>query len=426
MAGRPALTLRARVVLPVSAPPIDDGAVSISGGRIAAVGRWREVSRKNSGEVLDLGETLILPGLVNAHCHLDYTDMAGMIPAPRHFTDWIKSITTLKAGWSYTDYAESWINGAHQLLRHGVTTVADIEAVPELLPEVWAATPLRVFSFIEMTGVKSRRSPRAILHEAVETIERLPRSHCGAGLSPHAPYSTTPELLAVSAAIARRRDWRLVTHVAESAAEFEMFTAGRGAMFDWLARNGRDMTDCGHGSPVQQLERLGVLDENFLAVHVNCLGKDDAEILGKRGVHVAHCPRSHAYFGHKKFPREDLERAGVNLCLGTDSLATVAKPRRQAVELNLFTEMQALAAADSTLPAKRIVEMATINGARALGLSGQAGELMPGTCADLITIPFAGGLRETWRAVVHHPGPVAAVMIGGEWALPLDNAHERS
>ncbi|MBI5772880.1 MAG: amidohydrolase family protein [Verrucomicrobia bacterium] len=426
MAGRPALTLRARVVLPVSAPPIDDGAVSISGGRISAVGRWREMARKISGEVLDLGEMLLLPGLINAHCHLDYTGMAGMIPAPRHFTDWIKSITTLKAGWSYTDYAESWLHGTRQLLRHGTTTVADIEAVPELLPEVWAATPLRVFSFIEMTGVKSRRAPRAILHEAVETVERLPSAAGSAGLSPHAPYSTTPELLAVSAAIARRRGWRLVTHVAESEAEFEMFTAGCGAMFDWLARNGRDMADCGLGSPVQQLERLGVLGENFLAIHVNWLGKDDAELLGKRGVHVAHCPRSHAYFGHRKFPREELEQAGVNLCLGTDSLATVKQSRRQRVELNLFAEMQALASADAALPSRTIVKMATLHGARALGLAGQAGELIAGANADLIALPFDGPLKAAWRAVVQHQGLVTASMIGGEWALPPDKPHDRS
>lgn len=423
MAG-PALLLRARAMLPVSAPPIDDGAVAVSGGRLTAVGRWREVSRGFSGKVLDLGSTLLLPGLINAHCHLDYTGMAGMIPAPRRFTDWIKSITTLKAGLSYTDYAESWLNGARQLLRHGATTVGDIEAVPELLPDVWAATPLRVLSFIEMTGVKSRRAPRAILHEAVETIERLPRSRGGTGLSPHAPYSTTPELLAVSAAIARQRGWRLVTHVAESVAEFEMFTRGGGAMFDWLARNGRDMADCGRGSPVQHLERLGALDENLLAIHVNYLAGGDAEILGGRGAHVVHCPRSHAYFGHRKFPREELERAGVNLCLGTDSLATVVKPRRQPVELNLFAEMQALASVDAALPSRSIVNMATINGARALGLAGRVGELAAGAAADLIALPFDGPLKGVWRAVVQHQGPVSASMIGGQWALPPNQRHD--
>ena len=92
---------------------------------------------------------MILPGLINAHCHLDYTGLAGQIPPPRTFTDWIKSIMTAKAGLSYTEYATAWLRGARELLESGVTTVADIEAVPELLPEVMESTPLRVISFLD-------------------------------------------------------------------------------------------------------------------------------------------------------------------------------------------------------------------------------------------------------------------------------------
>ena len=103
------------------------------------------------------GEVVLLPGLVNAHCHLDYTDMAGELPPPRTFTDWIPLITAAKTAWGYSDYARSWLRGAHMLLRNGTTTVADIEAMPDLLPELWDATPLRVFSFLEMTGIRARR-----------------------------------------------------------------------------------------------------------------------------------------------------------------------------------------------------------------------------------------------------------------------------
>jgi cytosine/adenosine deaminase-related metal-dependent hydrolase len=194
-------------------------------------------SLRAGDEVVELGDRVLLPGLVNAHCHLDYTDLAGEIPATRLFTDWIKSITTAKAGRIYADFAQSWLRGAQMLLRTGTTTVADIESVPELLPEVWLATPLRVFSFLELTGVKSRREPRCILEDAVLKIQSLPASRGGAGLSPHAPYSTMPELLRLSSAAAREKGWRLVTHVAESDQEFEMFQHARGAMFDWLQRN---------------------------------------------------------------------------------------------------------------------------------------------------------------------------------------------
>jgi cytosine/adenosine deaminase-related metal-dependent hydrolase len=359
----------------------------------------------------------LLPGLVDAHCHLDYTNMAGQFPPPKVFSDWLKVITSAKSQWSYSDYAESWLDGAHMLVRTGTTTVADIEAVPELLPEVWDSTPLRVLSFLEMTGIRSRRAPQAILQEAVDWIDSLKHSRCGAGLSPHAPYSTLPELVRLSARTARKRKWCLTTHVAESLQEFEMFASGRGEMFDWLQRNARDMSDCGLGSPVQHLERCGALGENLLAVHANYLRGKDAALLGKRKVSVVHCPRSHLYFRHGPFPLRQLTRAGVNICLGTDSLASVFKTRRQSIELNLFEEMRALAAAQEGLSPREILDMATINGARALGMKGKIGELSPRAFADLIAIPFSGKVADIYDSVLHHKGNVAASMIEGQWAI---------
>src|SRR5581483_11209002 len=151
------MILRARTVLPITAPPIENGAVVVSGNQIDAVGKWTDLkSDFSSEEIFNLGEVVLLPGLVNAHCHLDYTDMAGQLPPPKTFLDWIPQMLAAKAAWSYTDYARSWLNGAKMLLQTGTTTVADIEAVPELLPEMWNATPLRVFSFLEMTGVRSK------------------------------------------------------------------------------------------------------------------------------------------------------------------------------------------------------------------------------------------------------------------------------
>src|SRR5256884_9488964 len=219
--------LRARVVLPVAQPPIDDGAVLVSGQRIEAVGRWKDLRSRGAGPVVHLGGTILMPGLVNAHCHLDYTDMAGEIAPTKRFTDWIKTITMAKAGRIYADFAQSWVRGAQMLLRTGTTTVADIEAVPELLPEVWQATPLRVFSFLELTGVKSRREPETILHQGIEKIESLP-TRGAAGLSPHAPHSTAPGLLRLSAAPARGKGRRLGTHGAESESEFASVLDARG------------------------------------------------------------------------------------------------------------------------------------------------------------------------------------------------------
>ena len=412
------MILRARTLLPVSQPPIENGAVLISGNRIRAVGSWPDLRTHADENILDLGEVILLPGLINAHCHLDYTDMAGMLPPPKTFTDWIPLILSAKSGWGYSDYVRSWLNGAWMLTRTGTTTVADIEAVPELLPEVWDATPLRVHSFLEMTGIRARRDPEEVLLATVEKMDLLSHARCSASLSPHAPYSTVPALLELSAGVARERGRRLCIHVADSAEEFEMFMRARGPMFDWLRRNERDLSDCGLGSPVQHLARNQTLGENLLAIHVNCLARGDAALLGQHHVHVVHCPRSHDYFRHPPFLRQRLARAGVNICLGTDSLATVRKTRKQNPELSLFDEMRELAANDPKLPPAEILRMATVNGARALGRAGQIGELSENALADLIAIPAGAKTSDACEAVLAHDGPVSASMIDGDWVIP--------
>jgi aminodeoxyfutalosine deaminase len=408
--------LRARVVLPVVGGPIENGAVLISGNRLVSVGRWGELPTSSAAGVVDLGDVILLPGLINAHCHLDYSGMAGQITPPTSFSDWIKAILALKAHWTYSDFSSSWLGGARMLLKHGTTTVVDVEAVPDLLPEVCTATPLRVCSLLELTSVRSRRPPEEVLQDAIDRISSLPLHANWAGLSPHAPYSTTPGLLRLSADAARRRQWLVATHVAESREEFDMYQHKRGPMFEWL-KNQRDMSDCGHGSPVQHLDRHGLLGGRLLAIHVNYLAAGDANLLGRSGASVVHCPRSHSYFGHQPFPRAEFAAAGVNICLGTDSLASVRGARDEVMELDLFAEMRALARTEPGLSPETLLRLATVHSARALGMTGEIGELSSGALADLITIPFAGRTEAVWEAIVGQPDPVGAVMIDGQWAL---------
>lgn len=411
------MLLRARIVLPVSKPPIEDGAVRISGGRITFAGRWKDVPSSERTEVFDLGEVILLPGLINAHCHLDYTHMAGLIPQPRDFSHWIKSIVALKGSWSAEEFKASWLTGAEALLRGGVTTVADVEALPELIPALWQTTPLRVISFRELIHFRDPRGAREMVNKAVAEWANLPDTSDRVGLSPHAPYTTSAELLRVAAQEARRRRWRLTTHVAESEAEYEMFVSRCGLLHEWL-KSQRDMSDCGLGSPVQHLDRCGYLGEDLLAVHANYLWMGDADLLARHRVSVVHCPRSHAYFGHRRFPREQLVETGVNVCLGTDSMATVIIEPGSLTELSLFSEMRALAGQLRAPSPEFIVNMATLNGARALGWQGELGELVPGARADLITIPFNETPQDVWAAVVHHSGPVKVSMMDGRWVIP--------
>lgn len=418
------MILRARVVLPLTGPAIRDGVVTVRGNRVLDVQSWPDLAhtlggklRKNREEIVDLGDVILLPGLVNAHCHLDYTNMAGQLPPPKLFTDWLKAITETKSGWDYSDYADSWRNGAQMLVRSGTTTVADIEAVPELLPEAWETTPLRVVSQLEMIGITNRRLPEAILEDVLNKVSNLPNGRCQVGLSPHAPYSTLPKLLRLSATAARSHKYSVAVHISESAPEYAMFRHRAGPMFDWMRKSGRDMADCGLGSPLEHVDRCGLLNRRVMAIHLNYLGRNDADLVARRRVHVVHCPRSHQYFGHRPFPMGRLLRAGANICLGTDSLASVYRRRGQRIELSMFDEMRALAARFPRLGPRKILKMATLNGAKALGMAGRIGEISRGAYADLIALPFRGILRDVPAAILKHSGSVSASMINGQWAI---------
>jgi aminodeoxyfutalosine deaminase len=411
------MIFRARGILPIDSPPIENGGVLVSGNRIQTVKKWKDLARFSAGQITDLGEVLLLPGFVNAHCHLDYTGMAGQLPPPKEFPAWIKNILALKARWTRSEFARSWRQGARMLVESGVTTVANVESVPEILSACGSVTPLRVGSFLEMTGVKSGLSPHTILHHSEEIIRKISLKDGFFGLSPHAPYSTLPELLQLTAAKARRHDWPVTIHLSESLAEFEMFTERRGPLFDWLEPQ-RDMSDCGAGTPVQHLARNGLLAPNLLAVHVNYTGPHDAKILAETGVSVVHCPRSHAFFGHQPFPLREFTSAGVNVCLGTDSLASVSRNGERPITLSMFEEMQVFSASMPQLAPETILRMATAHGARALRLDGAMGLLQENAPATFIAIPFDGPLERAAEAVVAFPGPVVASMINGKWAIP--------
>lgn len=404
-------------MVPVTAPPIPDGAVWISGHQIRAVGPWseiREIRQVAAGPVTDLGDVAVFPGLINAHCHLDYTAMTGLLTPPREFPDWIKGILTLKSQWTDSEFEASWLLGARQQLQTGTTTVANIETRAHQLAGLRASTPLRVFSFLEMTGIRSGHEPERILAEAMDVLKSLPPNRGGVGLSPHAPYSTSPELLRAVATIARQEGWRVTCHVAESEPEFDMFMYRRGSLFSWL-ENQRPHGDCGLGSPLQHVHRHGLLDSPLLAVHVNCLWGDDAWRLAARGASVVHCPRSHAYFGHPRFQREVLTEAGVPICIGTDSLASTKATREGPPILSLIDELRTLAADDPGLSPRRMLAEVTVNPARALGLKSVMGELRTGALADVLVIPHAGPVATVEEALIQHRGPVTATMIGGRW-----------
>ncbi len=277
------------------------------------------------------------------------------------------------------------------LLKTGTTTVADIEAMPDLLPEVWDATPLRVFSFLEMTGIRAKRAPKEILHEAVKKIDSLAHARNRAvsfaarallhspGTAPADRRNRAQEVNGASPSTSPSPTRNLRCSCTRAA----RCTTGSSATTATIP-----IAATVRPSPISRASRL--LGENVLAVHVNCLARGDATLLGKNRTHVVHCPRSHDYFHHPPFSRERLANAGVNLCLGTDSLATTRKTGKQKPELNMFEEMRMLADTDKAISPLEILRMATVNGARALGLAGETGELSKNAFADLIADSFRG------------------------------------
>jgi cytosine/adenosine deaminase-related metal-dependent hydrolase len=408
--------LRARIAYSVSSAPIENGAVYIRDGLIQDVGSWTDLSRKWAGvETEDLGEVILTPGLVNAHCHLDYTGMAGMISPPASslaFPDWIKSILSLKAHWSYTEFAASWVKGAKQLLDSGCTTVLDIEAVPELLPEAWDSTPQRMISFLEMTGVRSGDDPKRIMRDAEAHMSRLPETDFHlALLSPHALYSTPPELMRLVAVKMRAENTAAAIHIAESEAEWEMYQNARGPLYDWL-KTQRPMDDCGGRSPVERANELGLLKPNLLAIHCNYLGPGDVELLAKNHVTVVHCPRSHTYFKHAPFPYDQLRRAGVNVVLGTDSLASVRVEKNRSATLDLWEEMRVFIAANPTVPPDQVLAMATANIESAVRF--HHGSIQANRDADLIAISYNGSVASVAETLVRQSPQITGRWISGK------------
>ena len=412
------MLLRARIVVPISQPPIADGFVRIKGNRIIEVGEWAGSENKKQAE--DLGEVILMPGLVNAHCHLDYTDFVGAIPAPRSFTKWINAIVDLKADVNDADHCESWLNGVAQCLRHGTTTLGNIETRWDLLPELWAASPLRFISFLELIVIRDESDAAQVIADAVDWINTNQPPLGQVGLSPHAPYTTKSEMLKACAGIAlpMKMPMPMAMHLAESAEEDEMFRKASGPLYDWLAKAGRGMADCGNASPIVLAERQGLLCKNLLGIHGNYLDEEDIRLLAENKVSLVHCPRSHSYFGHAPFPAGALRAAGVNLCLGTDSLATM---RAADAELSLFDELRAHHEAHPELGLDALLHCVTLNPARALGLAGEVGELIEGANADLVALPFGGSIEKTNDGILAHTGAVHSAMINGRWELRVEH-----
>lgn len=401
------MIIRARLIVTMDGPPIENGAVAISEDRIADIGTFQEVAKTSSGEeIVDLGEQALLPGLINAHCHLDYTCLRGKIHWQKSFTDWIRAINAEKGKLSQQDYIASINEGFLEAKRFGTTTIANLTAFPELVSRI--KSPIRTWWFAELIDVRGAGQGHPIVDLAVEHL----KSEEHWGLAPHAPFTASANLYRCCEEIARRKNALLTTHLAESREEREMFQNAKGPLYEFLKEIGRDMRDCGRATPLDLfLDFFGRSDSPsrpYLVVHLNELAETDFDSLAKlpEKFSIVHCPRSHAYFGHSSFQFEKLRDAGFNICLGTDSLASNN-------DLSPFGEMRAFQKEFPSVAPEEILEMVTLNPARALQQEAKLGKIQAGFAADFITIP-SGKSNSIFEEIVAFDRPVDWAMLGGQ------------
>lgn len=403
------MILRARTLVTMDGPPIEDGAVVVKANRIRAAGRFRDIAALYVGTVVDLGERVLMPGLINAHCHLDYTMLRRAIHPPKSFTAWVQRINALKRSFADSDYLDAIALGFAELKKWGTTTVLNIEAFPELMPKM-PAPPIRTWWFYEMIDVRQRLVTDDLIAGAGVFFRQHAEWIGGFGLSPHAPYTATRSLYQLVNDCAQNARMPVTTHIAESAEEDAMFRHGEGPLFDFMRSLGRDMGDCGGGkSALALLLEQDLIGPNWIIAHMNELDEQDFALLADRPLNIVHTPCSHSYFSHRPFQYRRLHELGMNISLGTDSLAS-------ADALNLFAEMQAVRAQQPWLAAEEIVKAVTVNPARALN-NYELGRIAPDTRADLICVPAAPQSAETvYEEIVANKAPVEWMMVDGQTA----------
>ncbi len=390
------LRLTARWVVPVCAPPLARGAVLIGAdGRIAAVGPDDEVARPAGVAVRDLGDAVLLPGLVNTHTHLELTALRGLVDE-RPFARWVGRIRRIKERLGDDDYRASARWGVLEGFAAGITTTGDTgsSGAPA---RAMADLGARGVAFHEVFGPDPATCPASLagLDAALESLAACVSPRLTIGVSPHAPYTVSARLLDAVARLARDRGLPLAMHLAESPEETAFVVRGEGAFAEHLRGRGIAVEPRGVSPVAWALGYLG--DVRPLLIHCVQVDGEDRAAVARCGASVAHCPWSNDVLGVGRADLGELLRLGIPTGLGTDSVAA-------GRDLDLFDEARH-AAAGAPLPSARLLDLVTREGARALGIA-DAGFLAPGAWADLCAVSLdglpAGPASDPVEAVVRH------------------------
>jgi 5-methylthioadenosine/S-adenosylhomocysteine deaminase len=391
-------------VLPVEGEPIEDGAVVIRDGRIEAVGRSAELGR---GE--HYPDAAIIPGFVNAHTHLEYAVYAGFGDG-LSFAPWLALHIERKARIDRDDMEAIARLGAAQCLASGVTTVGDA-SFAGAAAHACAELGLRAIVYLEVFG-RGSADALAQYGEKLEYVRPALSESVMVGVSPHAPYSCSTEVYASCLSL----DVPVMTHFNESQDELDWLLHGEGPMTPVADI----LVDPDGRSGIRRLAAAGLLDRRIVAAHCVKVDAEEIDLLSGSDVAVAHCPRSNALLGCGIAPLAELREAGLRVGVGTDGVSSVPSH-------DFFEELRAVvgsararAERADALSAAEALELATLGGARALGLAGEIGSLVPGKRADLTLVSLSGSSHLPWEdpaaAVVYggSPGRIAATLVGGQ------------
>ena len=378
--------LRARWVFPVVGPPIENGVVTIRGERIESVGH----ATATVADAIDLGNAAILPGLVNAHTHLEFSSLAEPLGDPAMpMADWIRRLVAYRRSRTDAERNQAIITGLAECRRSGTTSIGEIAtgALSAIAELPGAECPANLSVFLELLGLAPGRID-ANLQAAAVHLGQQPTSSVRLGLSPHAPYTVHPELLRRAVALSQSQHVPLAMHVAESCEEIELLATGSGPLRAMLEEFGAWSADAipVESRPLDYLQRLAEADRALL-IHGNYLDAEEIDFIAarRRRMSIVYCPRTHHRFGHDAYPLAKMLAADALVALGTDS-------RASNPDLDLLAEMRHVAEHHAVAPS-RIVEMGTINGAMALGVADEVGSLEPGKFADLAIVRLPDAAR---------------------------------
>jgi 5-methylthioadenosine/S-adenosylhomocysteine deaminase len=382
--------LAAKHVLPISAEPIVDGAVAVEDGIIVNVGdRDGLIAEFPNSDVEDFGEAAIIPGLVNCHSHLELTGMRGALDAVEHdFRAWLLKVQELRSAMSNSDIEAAAVAGAKEGTAAGVTCFADIGRFGFAGLNALKTVGLRGIVYQETEFSPDNRTADEDFLALAAKYEELREGETDLvkmGISPHATYTVSSQLFELIAQYSILNRVPLSIHAAEAVDEMSLLTTGEGFFNDVYEKFGFEWHSP-HCSPIEYLDRLGVLSARPLLAHCVYASESDLNRIVSNRASVAHCPKSNAKFGHGVAPFDAMLDAGVAVGLGSDSVAS-----NNVCDLLEESRFAALFARNRphsgrTVSAKEVLEAATFGGAKALGLEKQIGSLEPGKKADVAIV----------------------------------------